>query len=122
MRAADKKLRVLIVDDDPRFGYALTALLETEGFEVVGHATNGAEGVAAAEKVRPDVVTMDLDMPEMNGVEATCRVTALGIPVVVVSGSTVTGTDDAIAAGATATLTKREALAALPPLLRTLRE
>src|SRR5439155_17104163 len=76
-------IRVLNVDDDARFGMAVTALLESSGLTVVGYASNGAEGVALAEAARPSVVTMDLDMPVMNGVEATAVIVAMGIPVVI---------------------------------------
>jgi AmiR/NasT family two-component response regulator len=74
--AAD--IRVVIVEDDARFAAALTALLESEGLTVVGYGTNGAEGVELARAARPSVVTMDLEMPIMDGVEATKE-----IPVVI---------------------------------------
>jgi CheY-like chemotaxis protein len=110
-------VRVLIVDDDARFTAALGALLETEGISVVGSATNGAEGVAAAEKLRPDVVTMDLAMPVMDGLEATRRLAPLGIPVVVLTGSRSRG-GDAVKAGAAAFVLKSDAPVLLARILR----
>lgn len=66
-------IRVLVVDDHPfyRAGVAAMAPLVDLGIEVVGQAGNGAEAVAAAVELSPDVVLMDLAMPGMNGVEAT---------------------------------------------------
>ena len=70
-------LRVLIVDDHTLFRDGLRALLNSiEGFAVVGVATSGAEAVAQAQALQPDVVLMDIQMPEMNGIEATRAITA----------------------------------------------
>jgi DNA-binding NarL/FixJ family response regulator len=116
---ASSDIRVLIVDDDARFAMALTALLESEGLTVVGYATNGAEGVELAREARPSVVTMDLEMPVMDGIEATKAIVALGIPVVILSGSQ--GRDKlgaALAVGASAAVLKSEATRMLVPLLR----
>jgi DNA-binding NarL/FixJ family response regulator len=114
-------VRVLIVDDDRRFAEALTALLEADAMSVVGHAANGVEGVAAAEELRPDVVTMDLVMPQMDGIEATRRIAQLGIPVVVLTGSRTRG-GDAIKAGAAAFVLKSDAPVLLTRVLRTVVE
>ena len=62
--------RVLIVDDHDLFRTGLRALLEDEGFEVTD-ASGGPEGARRARGFEPDVVVMDMNMPEMNGVEAT---------------------------------------------------
>ncbi len=71
-----ESLSVLIADDHPVFRYGLRALLAAEpGLELAGEATDGAEAVALAEKLQPDVVLMDLNMPAMNGIEATRRIT-----------------------------------------------
>lgn len=68
---------VLIVDDHPLVLSGLRALLETlDGIEVVGQAANGREAVSLAMSVRPDVVVMDLQMPGMEGVEATREIVA----------------------------------------------
>jgi DNA-binding NarL/FixJ family response regulator len=63
---------VLIVDDHAVVRHGIRALLEAEGdFEIVGEVGSGGEAVLLAEKLVPDVVLMDLVMPEMDGVEAT---------------------------------------------------
>jgi DNA-binding NarL/FixJ family response regulator len=69
-------LRVLIADDHPLFRDGLRSLLEARGIDVVGEATNGREAVARAKHLRPDVVLMDLNMPEMNGLAATRLISA----------------------------------------------
>ncbi|MGH7255887.1 MAG: response regulator, partial [Nitrospirales bacterium] len=66
------KLTALIVEDSPVTREFLTYLLEEEaGFQVVGAAKNGKEGVDLAERLKPDIVLMDVHMPELNGLEAT---------------------------------------------------
>jgi len=65
-----RAIRVLIVDDHDLFRTGLRALLEDEGFEVTD-ASGGAEGARRARGFQPDVVVMDMNMPELTGVEAT---------------------------------------------------
>ncbi len=62
--------RVLIVDDAAFMRTALKTVLEKNGFEVIGEAENGITGVKKYRDLNPDIVTMDITMPEMNGVEA----------------------------------------------------
>jgi DNA-binding NarL/FixJ family response regulator len=70
-------IRVLIADDHPVFRFGLRALLDTEACtEVVGEARSGQEAVALAASLEPDVVLMDINMPELNGIEATRRIVA----------------------------------------------
>ncbi len=66
--------RVLLVDDDRRNRKALGEVLQAEGIEVVGEARNGRVALWAARALRPDVVVMDLRMPEVGGIEATRRI------------------------------------------------
>jgi DNA-binding NarL/FixJ family response regulator len=63
-------VRVLLADDHPVFRQGLRALLEREKFEVVGEASDGLEAIAAAERLQPQVVVIDLAMPSLNGVDA----------------------------------------------------
>lgn len=65
--------RVLIVDDHRLVREGLRRTLEDAGFEVVGEASDGAEGIEMAEQVRPHVVLMDVSMPVLDGVTATRR-------------------------------------------------
>jgi DNA-binding NarL/FixJ family response regulator len=68
---------ILIADDQPLMRAALRMSLEAEpGFDVVGDASDGLEAVELAERLRPDVVVMDIRMPNLDGVAATRRLTA----------------------------------------------
>jgi DNA-binding NarL/FixJ family response regulator len=60
---------VLIVDDHPSFRGTARALLESEGFDVVGEAADGAAALEAAAKLRPDVVLLDVYLPDVDGFE-----------------------------------------------------
>jgi DNA-binding NarL/FixJ family response regulator len=64
-------IKILIVDDHPFVRSGIAAVLQCEeGFEVAGEASSAAEAIASFRKHRPDVTLMDLQMPEMNGIEA----------------------------------------------------
>jgi DNA-binding NarL/FixJ family response regulator len=82
-------VRVLIADDHALFRDGLKSLLEARGVEVVGEAENGRRAVAMARHLKPDIVLMDLTMPEMGGLDATRLLTAneSGVRVVVVTAS-----------------------------------
>lgn len=67
-------IRVVVVDDHHLFRHGLKAMLEAEGFDVVGEAVSGEHAVDVAATVEPDVVIMDLHMPGISGVEATRRI------------------------------------------------
>lgn len=69
-------MRVLIADDHPLFRDGLRSLLEARGIDVVGEARNGREAVTEVKRLQPDVVLMDLNMPELDGLEATRLISA----------------------------------------------
>ncbi|MFD3335036.1 response regulator [Streptomyces sp. NPDC058700] len=78
---ADQRIRVLLVDDHQVVRRGLRTFLEVQDdIEVVGEASDGAEGVARAEELRPDVVLMDVKMPGTDGIEALKRLRALDNP------------------------------------------
>ena len=69
-------MRLVIADDHALFRDSLRSLLTARGLEVVGEAKNGREAVDLAKLLRPDVILMDLAMPEMNGLDATRAICA----------------------------------------------
>ncbi len=83
-------LRVLITDDSPTARELIQGILGADpGIEIVGCATNGAEAVRLTDELHPDVVTMDIHMPVLNGLEATAQIMAqCPTPIVIVSATT----------------------------------
>jgi DNA-binding NarL/FixJ family response regulator len=69
-------MRVLLADDHALFRDGLRSLLEARGVDVVGEATNGREAVDLSKRLQPDIVLMDLSMPELNGLAATRLISA----------------------------------------------
>jgi DNA-binding NarL/FixJ family response regulator len=67
---------VLIVDDHPSFRASARMLLEAEGFDVVGEAEDGYEALRAIEELRPDVVLLDVQLPDIDGPEVARRLSA----------------------------------------------
>jgi DNA-binding NarL/FixJ family response regulator len=114
-------IRVLIVDDDPHFLDAVEALLtRASGIEVVGRAENGAEALRHAAGLLPDAITMDIDMPLIDGVEATRMIVHyLQVPVVLLSASESNDrVGEGLAAGAVAHVPKSKAWGDLVPTIR----
>jgi DNA-binding NarL/FixJ family response regulator len=68
---------VLIVDDHAGFRACARRLLEAEGFEVVGEVADATTAIAAVPQMRPDVVLLDVQLPDLNGVQAAGRIAAL---------------------------------------------
>lgn len=103
-------IRVLIVDDHAIVREGLRTLLSDEpGLEVIGEAANGSQAVAAASAHQPDVILMDLLMPEVDGIEATRRVRQAGLPsqvIVLTSFADDQRVRDALQAGAIGYLIK----------------
>jgi len=66
---------VLIVDDHPGYRAART-VLEADGFDVVGEAATGLEGVSEAARLRPQIVLLDIGLPDIDGVEVAQRITS----------------------------------------------
>jgi DNA-binding NarL/FixJ family response regulator len=82
-------LPVLIVDDQAPFRAAMKAVLRrTTEFELVGEAANGTEAVSLADELNPALVLMDINMPEMNGIDATRALVSRHPEVVVILCST----------------------------------
>jgi len=70
-----KTLRILLADDHEMLRRGVRAILvEQPGWEICGEATDGHQAVELAQKLRPDVIVMDLAMPELNGLEATRQI------------------------------------------------
>ena len=74
-------IRVVLVDDQPQIRVGLRILLEAEpDLEVVGEADDGAQGVELAERLRPDLVLMDIRMPVLDGIGAARELRERGVP------------------------------------------
>jgi DNA-binding NarL/FixJ family response regulator len=67
--------RVLIVDDHPSFRASARVLLEAEGFDVIGEAADGATALAEARRLRPEVVLLDVQLPDFDGFDVAARLT-----------------------------------------------
>ena len=108
------KIRVLLVDDHAMVRQGIRAVLEGyEDVQIVGEAVDGQDAVRLAEQLRPGIVVMDINMPKMNGIEATQAITAR-YPNIIVIGLSVNADDDnyraMTRAGAATLLTKEAAV------------
>ncbi|WP_298818177.1 ANTAR domain-containing response regulator [Chloroflexus sp.] len=112
-------IRILIAEDNDLVSLTLEEQLKGLGYEVVGIARTGAEAVMLAARLKPDLVMMDIRMPEMDGTEATARIRdQTGIPVVMLTAFADKETiRRAEAAGALAYLVKPVNEQELPPAI-----
>ncbi len=92
-RDDNKFVTVLIVDDHPSFRASARILLETEGYDVVGEAEDGASALRAAGQLHPDVVLLDVQLPDLDGFEVAGRLRLLDDPPAVVMTSSRDGAD-----------------------------
>jgi DNA-binding NarL/FixJ family response regulator len=81
-------LTVLIVDDHEGFRHSARALLEADGFEVVGEAADGKSGIAEAERLRPQLILLDIQLPDIDGFEVALRLDRATDPPTIVLTST----------------------------------
>jgi two-component system, chemotaxis family, protein-glutamate methylesterase/glutaminase len=90
MSAAAKKIRVLLVDDSSFMRKVLQSIISEDAqMEVVGQAKDGNEAVAMAQSLKPDVITMDINMPHLDGLQATEQIMSQNPrPIVIVSSET----------------------------------
>jgi two-component system chemotaxis response regulator CheB len=107
-RPNSEPIRVLVVEDSPAQRELLVSLLKRGGFAVVGTAGNGQQAVTAAERLRPDIVLMDIHLPGLNGYAATQQIMRRRpTPIVLISsisGDPAQRTVEALAAGALAAI------------------
>jgi len=110
LHEGDMSLRVLVVDDHPAFRKALTSALRmVSQIEVAGEAGGGVAACEGAEELRPDVVLMDLSMPDLSGIDAMKKIheTSPELPVVILTAHADDGVErEAREAGAVGFLAK----------------
>ena len=107
-------VRVLVVDDQLAFHDVARELIDaTVGFEWIGGASCGEEGVEQAERLRPDLVLMDVRMPGIGGVEAARQIASRGLPAIVVLVTAGQRPSDASPGGAAALVPKERLCGAL---------
>jgi two-component system chemotaxis response regulator CheB len=100
VNALSKKFRVLVVDDSAFMRKVLESIFNAdEQLVVIGHAKDGREAIALAESLKPDVITMDLNMPHLDGLQATAQImTTNPRPIVVVSSESKEGASSTLRA------------------------
>ena len=117
-------MRLLVVDDHPLFRVGLKAMLERQGFKVVGEAENGREAVEKALRLTLDAILLDIKMPEMNGIEAARELRRRGFKGFIIMLTTFTEPAlqvEAAKAGANAFLSKEASPLEVAELLEALK-
>lgn len=86
---ARKRISIVIADDNDMMRSILRGMLRGEEYDVIGEARNGQSAVETVERLKPDLVCMDVVMPEKNGIDALCEIKAAhpNIEVVMVTGN-----------------------------------
>jgi two-component system nitrate/nitrite response regulator NarL len=90
---------VLIVDDDPQFRRVAAELLDDRGYRVVGGAGSATDGLALAEKLRPDAVLVDVNLPDRDGLSVAARLSVNGGPRVLLTSTDAGATTDRLVRG-----------------------
>ncbi len=113
-------VRILIADDQPLERDGLRALLDrADDFDIVGEARDGQEAIQMAEQLAPDVVLMDISMPDIDGLQATKHISSGSPKVVIVTGYIDEFLIDvAIKKGAKGYISKKDMRAELAPAIR----
>jgi DNA-binding NarL/FixJ family response regulator len=121
VKSSDQALRVVLADDHPFFREGLRGMIEADGMVVVGEASEGAEAVELVQTHAPDVAVIDLNMPDVSGIEAVRQILA-ATPDMQVVVLTVSADDsdvlEALQAGASSYLLKDTSLADLASAIR----
>lgn len=116
--AGERPLRVMVVDDHPIWRDGVARDLTDAGFDVVGTAGDGAQALRVAAAVRPDVVVLDLQLPQLSGVEVAAQLSASARVLVLSASGEERDVLDAVKAGATGYLVKSASAAELVDAVR----
>jgi len=112
------RIRVLLADDNSQVRERVRSLLENE-FEVVGAVSNGKETLVQVEKLHPDVLVLDISMPDMNGIDLAMRLAKSDIKIVMLTVHDYPGfVQESLAAGALGYVIKPNMVVDLPIAIR----